>query len=229
VVAGQIDKECIAKEPTLERYLALIRRMENYFNGFTVEYIERAKNTKADELAKVIARNTPLPADVFLQVISDASIKTVEPEPRVINLIQDKDWHAPIMAYLHHYYESDSIIEHIRMQQRARSYRLVDNDVYKTSISGPLIRCVSKAKGQEILSDIHAGTCGCHIGTRALATKVLRQGFYWLVVIDDAAKLISTCEACQKFSCKMKDPAQPVQLIAHLGPFSGGALKLSVS
>jgi hypothetical protein len=91
VVAGQIDKECIAKEPTLERYLALIRRMENYFNGFTVEYIERAKNTKADELVKVVARNTPLPADVFLQVISDTSIKTVEPEPRVINLIQDKD------------------------------------------------------------------------------------------------------------------------------------------
>jgi hypothetical protein len=61
--------------------------MENYFKGFTVEYIERARNAKADELAKVAARNTPLPADVFLQEISNAFIKTVEPEPRVINLI----------------------------------------------------------------------------------------------------------------------------------------------
>jgi hypothetical protein len=61
--------------------------MENYFKGFTVEYIERARNAKADELVKVTARNTPLPADVFLQVISNAFIKTVEPEPRVINLI----------------------------------------------------------------------------------------------------------------------------------------------
>jgi hypothetical protein len=56
--------------------------MESYFKGFTVEYIERAKNAKADELAKVVARNTPLPADVFFQVISAASIKTVEPKPR---------------------------------------------------------------------------------------------------------------------------------------------------
>jgi hypothetical protein len=39
--------------------------MENYFNGFTVEYIERNKNTKADELAKTAAWNTPLPANVF--------------------------------------------------------------------------------------------------------------------------------------------------------------------
>jgi hypothetical protein len=38
-------------------------------------------------LVKVAAHNTPLLADAFLQVISDASIKTVEPEPRVINLI----------------------------------------------------------------------------------------------------------------------------------------------
>jgi hypothetical protein len=117
-------------------------------------------------LVKATALNTPLPADVFLQVISDASIKTVEPEPRMINLIQGKDWRAPIMAYLHHYYKTDNIIEHTRMQQRARSYQIVDNDLYKTSISRPLLRCVSKAKGQEILSEIHVGACGGHISAK---------------------------------------------------------------
>jgi hypothetical protein len=71
--------------------MTLVRRMENHFKGFTVEYIEQSKNTKADKLAKVVARNTSLPADVFLQVISDASIKIVEPEPRMINLIQGED------------------------------------------------------------------------------------------------------------------------------------------
>jgi ribonuclease HI len=65
VVAGQIEKECIAREPTLERYLALVRRMEGYFKGFTVGYIERSKNSKADELAKDAARNKPLPPGVL--------------------------------------------------------------------------------------------------------------------------------------------------------------------
>jgi hypothetical protein len=37
VVAGQIEKECIIREPTLERYLGLVRRMENYFKGFIEE------------------------------------------------------------------------------------------------------------------------------------------------------------------------------------------------
>jgi hypothetical protein len=30
VVSGQIEKECIAREPTLEKYLTSMRRMENY-------------------------------------------------------------------------------------------------------------------------------------------------------------------------------------------------------
>jgi hypothetical protein len=84
-------------------------------------YIDRNKNTEADELAKVVARNTPLLADVFLQIISDTSIKTIELEPRVINIIQGKDWRAPIMAYLRHYYELDTAVEQIRMQQRAQA------------------------------------------------------------------------------------------------------------
>jgi hypothetical protein len=40
LVARQIKKECIAREPTVERYLGLVRRMESYFKGFTIEYIE---------------------------------------------------------------------------------------------------------------------------------------------------------------------------------------------
>jgi hypothetical protein len=116
----------------------------------------------------------------------------------VINLIQGEDWLAPIMAYLRHYYEQDNTIEHARIQQRARAYQIVDNDLYKTYVSSPLLQCVSKAEGQEILSEIHAEICGGHICARALAAKVLKQGFYSLAVIDDATKLVSTCEACQK-------------------------------
>jgi hypothetical protein len=190
VVSSQIEKECIAREPTLE----------NHFKGFTVEYIEWSRNTEADELAKAAAHSMPLLADVFFQVIKYASVKMVEPEPRLINAIEGEDWRAPIMPYLHHYYEPDNTTEHIRMQQRVKAYQIIDNDLYKTFISSPLLRCISKAEGQELLSEIHAGVCGGYIGARALAAKVLRPYFYWPAVIDDAAKLVAACEACQKCS-----------------------------
>jgi hypothetical protein len=37
-------------------------------------------------------------------------------------------------------------------------------------------------------------------------------------MIDDAAKLVATCEACKKFSHRYRAPAQPSQLIAPLWP-----------
>jgi hypothetical protein len=104
VVSGQIEKECIARELALENYLALVRRMENYFKGFTIEYIERNKNTEVDDLAKAATRNTPMPLDVFYQVLEAASVKIVSPEPKLINIIEGEDWRALIIAYLCHYY-----------------------------------------------------------------------------------------------------------------------------
>jgi hypothetical protein len=131
----------------------------------------------------------------------------IEPEPKVINIIQGKDWQALITAYLRHYYKPDNTSEQTGMQQRAQSYQIVNNELYKISVSGPLRRCVSKTEGQQILSEVRAGVCGGHIGARALATKTLWQGFYWPTIIDDAAKLVVTCEACQRISDKTKAPA----------------------
>jgi hypothetical protein len=77
------------------------------------------------------------------------------------------------MAYIHHYYEPDSKVEQTRLQQRALAYQIVNNDLYKTSALGPMLHCVSKEEGQQLLSEVHAGVCGGHIGAKALATKVL--------------------------------------------------------
>ncbi len=65
--------------------------MENFFKGFIVEHIERAKNTEVDELAKAAAKKATLPLDVFFQVFEDSSVKRVEPEPRMVNAMQGED------------------------------------------------------------------------------------------------------------------------------------------
>jgi hypothetical protein len=94
--------------------------MENFFKGFILEHIERAKNIGADELAKATTRKAMLPLDVIFQIIEDPSVKTIESETRMVNIVQGEDWQAPIMAYLHHHYEPNSNIELTRMQQRAK-------------------------------------------------------------------------------------------------------------
>jgi hypothetical protein len=120
VIAKKIEKECIARDNTLERYLTLVRRMENYFIAFSVEHIDRRNNTEVDELAKAEAKKIALPPNIFFQTLEDSSVKIIEPEPRTVNVIQQEDWQTPIIAYLHHHYEPDNKIELLRMQKGRR-------------------------------------------------------------------------------------------------------------
>jgi hypothetical protein len=129
VIAGQIEKECIARDITLEKYRTLTRRMENYFRGFSIKHIDINKNTKANELENAAARKIALPPNGFFQTIEDLSVKTIEPKPRMVNFIQGEDRRAPIMTYLHHHYEPDHNTELLRMQQRGRAYQIIGIDL----------------------------------------------------------------------------------------------------
>jgi hypothetical protein len=85
VIAARIEKECITRDATLEKYLGLIRGMENYFKGFSVEHIERNKNIEADELAKDATQKIAMPPDVFFQSIEHSSIKHNQAEAQNSN------------------------------------------------------------------------------------------------------------------------------------------------
>jgi ribonuclease HI len=75
IVAGQVEKEYTTREPELCRYLEVVRGLERRFKGFTLKYISQAKNREADELAKAAANNSPLPVDIFYQVLHTLVIK----------------------------------------------------------------------------------------------------------------------------------------------------------
>jgi hypothetical protein len=40
------------------------------------------------------------------------------------------------------------------------------------------LKYITSEKGIELLKEIHSGFYGAHIGTRALASKEIKQGFY---------------------------------------------------
>jgi hypothetical protein len=58
-----------------------------------------------------------------------------------------------------------------RIARMAKSFALVDGELYKRAASGILQRCIPIPEGRELLRDIHAGICGHHGAPRtSLAT-----------------------------------------------------------
>jgi hypothetical protein len=74
----------------------------------------------------------------------------------------------------------------------------VDEELYKSGVTEPWLRCITSKKGLELLKEIHSRFCGAHIGTRALAGKAIKQGFFWPSINLDAKKMVQECEACQR-------------------------------
>jgi hypothetical protein len=62
--------------------------------------------------------------------------------------------------------------------RRAKSFVLIDDELYKRSPSGVLQRCILIPEGRELIRDIHAGICGHHAAPRTLVGNAFRQGFY---------------------------------------------------
>jgi hypothetical protein len=104
------------------------------------------------------------------------------------------------------------------MQQRVKAYQVINNELYKTLVTGPLLHCLSKAEGRELLIEIYLGVCRGHIGSRAFEAKVFMQGFYWPSIIDNASKIVTTCEAYKKFLPNSRAPSQSSQLITPSWP-----------
>ena len=101
--------------------------------------------------------------------------------------------------YLQGHYHPSDINEAKRLKHRSRDFVLVGGQLYKKGISQPMLKCITETEGIEILREVHSGTCGSDSGPRALAAKVICQGFYWPAIICTANQVTRSCEACKKF------------------------------
>jgi ribonuclease HI len=103
VVQEHIEKESEARNPVLMKYLEKVREMERHFKGYSVQHIPRDDNNEVDKLAKAAARNQAVPPDMFFEIIEEPPIK--EAKPKIMNIVETRDWRAEIMAYLRGRYE----------------------------------------------------------------------------------------------------------------------------
>jgi hypothetical protein len=102
----------------------------------------------------------------------------------------------PYMNYLERLVLPIDETEARMIVHRCKFFTIINNELYKRSISGVFQRCVTAEEGRKILRDIHAGDCGHHAGARSTVAKAFRQGFYWPTAHADAVELVRACVGC---------------------------------
>jgi transposase InsO family protein len=125
------------------------------------------------------------------------------------------NWQTPYLEYLLRGELPLDKVEAQRLARRAKSFVLLgdEKELYHRSPSGILQRCISITQGQELLHEIHSGTCGHHAAPRTLVGNAFRQGFYWPTTVADATRIVCSCQACQFYARWTPLTAQALQTI----------------
>jgi hypothetical protein len=141
-------------------------------------------------LAKSAAQGLPLPSEVFFETIKAPSVELLERAVLAISHVHSEDWRTEIISFLQGNCLSDDEVYNKTMEARTRPYVIIEGELYKHGVCSPLLKCLTRTKGIELMKEIHASLCGSDIESRLLLGKVFRQGFYWPKVASNAADLV---------------------------------------
>ncbi|GKU92878.1 hypothetical protein SLEP1_g6546 [Rubroshorea leprosula] len=95
--------------------------------------------------------------------------------------------------------------------------QLLNNQLYKRATSMPLLCCLTPYEAEYAVREVHEGVCGTHIGGKTLARKLLRHGYYWPTMVDDAQNYVKKCPTCEFNADDIHMPG-----VDLLGPFIKG-------
>ena len=157
----------------MEKYVSLVKQRLGSFSAWTLEHIPRDCNEKVDALATVAA-SLPMTETVFLPIYyqPDSSIITTR-----VSQVEEvsPSWMDLIVQYINTRELPNERDKAHKIQIRSARFSLVNGQLFKRSLDGPYLKCLTNEQGQYVLAELHEGICGNHPGSRTLAHRAHTQ------------------------------------------------------
>ncbi|KAI3434161.1 uncharacterized protein J3R85_006806 [Psidium guajava] len=67
----------------------------------------------------------------------------------------------------------------------ASKFFLSGESLYKWSYDSILLRSINSTKAIHLMMEVHEGVCGLHMTSHMPAKKIMRLGYYWLILESD--------------------------------------------
>ncbi|XP_012833449.1 PREDICTED: uncharacterized protein LOC105954321 [Erythranthe guttata] len=197
LVVNQVLGAYEAKEDTMAKYLALAHTLLSKFESYEIRQVPRSNNIHADKLARlgssmasIGSRKVTLLTSPQPEITSPSEVQyTEEDEPC---------WFTPILKYLKKGELPTDPTEARKLKTRAARFIIVGEELYKRGFSFPYLKCLDLTTANYVLREVHEGICGNHLSGRTLALKLLRQGYYWPTMQEDAKRLVRRCVSLAK-------------------------------
>ena len=183
-----------------------------------IRHIPRAENSQADALAKLAtASQEDLSRSTHIEYLVEPSIDLCDVE--ITPVESEPSWMEPIWDYIIDGRLPDNPKEAAKIRMRSARFTNHKGSLYKRGFFTPILKCIAGKNTKYVLREVHESVCGNHIGARALAGKVLRQGYYWPTILRDATDLVRRCKIFQEHAKISRLPSEPFTSITSPWPF----------
>ena len=134
----------------------------------------------------------------------------------------------PIVKYINTGELPDDRHKAHKVQIQSVRFSLINGQLFKRSLDGPYLKCLTTEQGQCVLAELHEGICGNHPRGRTLAHRAYTQGYYWPTMRYDAANYVRKCYRCQRLAPVLRSPAQDLISITSPWPFAQWGIDIVV-
>ncbi|XP_034213039.1 uncharacterized protein LOC117625615 [Prunus dulcis] len=223
LIVNQVTADFAAKDASMYAYLSTAHQLLRSFQAYEIKQIPRGENSHADALARLAsAINDKVGRKVPVEILAQPSAVASE----VCAVRYEDTWMSDIYLYLTNGTLPEDKAQARKLRYRSARYTVINDVLYKRGYTTPYLKCLTAEQGDYVLREIHNGVCGDHSGSRSLAYKVFRQGYFWPTMHQDANTLVKKCDKCQRFGNVPHIPAEPLTPIVSPWPFAQWGLDL---
>jgi ribonuclease HI len=176
------------------------------FRYINFYWIQRIQNSEANDLAQM--------ASGYKDMVDEAGLP--------INMLDQGDWRADIFNYL----KDSARGAPKKIRYRAMRYVLIGDDLFYRTLKGLLLKCLGPIESNQILHEVHEGTCGTHQSAHKMKWLIRRSGYYWPDMLEDYFKYYKGCQAYQRFGKIQIVPASAMNPIIKPWPFRGWGMDM---
>ncbi|XP_050260077.1 uncharacterized protein LOC126705204 [Quercus robur] len=223
VVTSQVNGDYECKNGRMKKYL---EKVKGQINGLQIKFVQipREENECVDRLAKsASAEYMPVPDQVLSFVQTSSLIDEVMSVQEIDN---ENNWTTPLVSYLRDVVLPDGKDAARKLKVRASRFVLIKEVLYKRGFSRPYLRCLGPEEADYIMREVHEGICGNYSGVQSLVNKLIRTGYYWPTMQNDAQTYVKACGKCQRFGNNVRQPSEELTPMMAPWPFAQWGLDI---
>ncbi|KAK3023354.1 hypothetical protein RJ639_042752 [Escallonia herrerae] len=124
------------------------------------------------------------------------------------------------MEYLQHRRLPDDRAKRTEVRRCSIQFVMWKDILYKRSLDGMLLRCIAKDEVEDVMKEVHSGSCGAHQSGPKLQMQIKRLGYYWPTIIADCIGFVKRCQTCQFHGDFIHSPLEPLHFTTCSWPFA---------